>query len=236
MMKNKLILILALVVGLTAAGGIYLYLDSLKKTYQVEGDFVKVVVAKQRIPAKSMINEQMVEIREYPSKYINPQAAIDTKEVLGKIVKSDILTGEQVLRDKLVKEKESNDGLSYLVPPGTRAVTIAVNEVSGIAGQILPGDRVDVLGTFDFQGTLTTLVIQNVPVLSVGQTTDPQAAKGSDGKKAAPSSTLTLQVTPEQMQPLVLCSENASLRLALRSVTDQAILSLPITRINQLVH
>ncbi len=234
-MKNKLILILAVLVGLAAAGGIYMYLDNMKKTYQVEGDFAKVVAASQRIPAKTQVTAQMVEIKEVPTKYINPKAAIDVKEVVGKTVKSEILPGEQVLRDKLATGKESSDGLSYLIEPGKRAVTIAVNEVSGVAGQILPGDRVDVMGTFDFQGILTTLVIQNVPVLSIDQITDASAAKGADGKNRAPASTLTLLVAPEQMQPLVLCSEQASIRLALRAATDNNTLTLPMTRMNNLV-
>lgn len=230
-MKNKLILILALVVGLAAAGGIYFYLDNMQKTYREEGDFVKVVTTKQRIPAKTMITAQMIETKEIPSKYINTDAAVDPKEVIGKTVKSEILPGEQVLRGKLAGAKGSSEGLSYMIEPGKRAVTIAVNEISGVAGQILPGDRVDIMGTFDNQGVLTTLILQNIPVLSVNQTTD----TSGQGEKTS-ARTLTLSVNPDQMQPLVLCSERTSIRLALRSATDNDILNLPMTRMNNLVH
>lgn len=242
-MKNKLILILAVIIGLAAAGGIYLYLKNMEKTYEVNGDFVKVAVARQRIPAKTQITAQMLELKEFPAKYINERAAVDSKEVIGKIAKSDILTGEQVLRDKLAKDKETSDGLSFLLQPGKRAVTIAVNEVSGLAGLVKPGDRVDVLGTFDLQGavgqeksSLTTLLIQNVDVLSTDQSTNPGAGSSPDGKKAAPARTITLSVTPEQAQPLVLCSEKGSIRLMLRPAADQEIIALPSTRMNQLVH
>lgn len=230
-MKNKLILILALVVGLVAAGGIYFYLDNMQKTYREEGEFVKVVTSKQRIPAKTMITAQMIETKEIPSKYINTDAAVDPKEVIGKTVKSEILPGEQVLRGKLAGAKGSSEGLSYMIEPGKRAVTIAVNEISGVAGQILPGDRVDIMGTFDNQGVLTTLILQNIPVLSVNQTTD---TSGQEEKTSA--RTLTLSVNPDQMQPLVLCSERTTIRLALRSATDNDILNLPMTRMNNLVH
>lgn len=243
-MKNKLILILAVIVGLTAAGGIYMFLENMKKTYEVQGDFVKVTVARQQIPAKTQITAQMIELKEIPAKYINERAAVDSKEVIGKIAKSDILTGEQVLRDKLAKDKESSDGLSFLLQPGKRAVTIAVNEVSGLAGLVKPGDRVDVLGTFDLQAavgqeksSITTLLIQNVDVLSIDQSTNPSAGSNQEGKKAAaPAHTITLSVTPEQAQPLVLCSEKGSIRLILRPATDQEIITLPSTRMNQLVH
>lgn len=231
-MKNKIILILALVFGVVAAGGIYFYLDNMQKTYIEEGGFVKVVTAKQRIPAKTMVTAQMIELKEIPDIYVNPRAFVDSKEIIGKTIKSEILPGEQVLRDKVAQGKGSSEGLSYIIEPGKRAVTIAVNEVSGVAGQILPGDRVDVMGTFDNQGILTTLIIQNVPVLSVDQTTD----TSGQGEKKTSARTLTLSVNPDQMQPLVLCSEKTTLRLALRSASDQDILNLPMTRMNNLVH
>lgn len=240
-MKNKIILILAVVVGLVAAGGIYTFLDGLKKTYEVNGDFIKVVTARQRIPARTQVTSQMVELKEIPAKYVNERAAVDINEVNGKIVKSDILPGEQVLRDKLAKDKEDSDGLSFVVQPGKRAVTIAVNQVSGVAGMIKPGDRVDVFGTFDLQGqekaSVNSLLIQNVDVLSVDQSTI-QTSSSQDSKKSTATTgehTITLQVTPEQAEPLILCSEKGTIRLGLRAATDQDAINLPSIRTNQLV-
>jgi len=242
--KNKIILILAVIVGLAAAGGIYTFLDGLKRTYVANGDFVKVVTARQRIPARTQVTPQMIELKEIPSRYINERAAVDINEVTGKIVKSDILPGEQVLRDKLAKDKEDSDGLSFVLQPGKRAVTVAVNQVSGIAGLIKPGDRVDVFGTFDLQGqnqekaSINSLLIQNVDVLSIDQSaiqsTDSQNAKKTT--VSASEHTITLQVTPEQAQPLILCSEKGTIRLGLRPATDQDIIALPSLRANQLVH
>ncbi|OPY55957.1 MAG: SAF domain protein [Pelotomaculum sp. PtaU1.Bin035] len=241
-MKNKLILILAVIVGLVAAGGIYMFLVQMEKTYQVNGNFGKVAVARQRIPAKTQITSQMFELKDMPEKYINERAAVDPKEVQGQIAKSDILPGEQVLLDKLAKDKDASDSLSFLLQPGKRAVTIAVNEISGIAGLVRPGDRVDVMGTFDLQGavgqeksSMTSLLIQNAYVLSTDQSTNPAAGNSQDGKKAAPAHVLTLSVTPEQAQPLILCSEKGSIRLLLRSATDQEIIALPSIKMNQLV-
>jgi pilus assembly protein CpaB len=242
-MKNKIILILAVIVGLAAAGGIYTFLDGLKKTYVVNGDFVKVVTARQRIPARTQVTQQMIELKEIPARYINERAAVDINEVTGKIVKSDILPGEQVLRDKLAKDKEDSDGLSFVVQPGKRAVTISVNQVSGVAGLIKPGDRVDVFGTFDLQGqnqdksSVNSLLIQNVDVLSIDQSAT-QTASSQDAKKSTAATgdhTITLQVTPEQAEPLILCSEKGTIRLGLRAATDQDIIYLPSVRTNQLV-
>jgi pilus assembly protein CpaB len=182
----------------------------------------------------------MIELKEIPAKYVNERVAVDINEVAGRVVKSDILPGEQVLRDKLAKGKEDTDGLSFVVQPGKRAVTVAVNQVSGVAGLIKPGDRVDVFGTFDLQGqekaSINSLIIQNVDVLSVDQSAV-QTASSQDAKKntTAGEHTITLQVTPEQAEPLILCSEKGTIRLGLRSATDQDIINLPSIRTNQLV-
>lgn len=230
-MKNKIILILAVIVGLAAAGGLYVFLENMQKTYQIKGDFVKVVVASQRIPAKTQITAQMIELKDIPSNYVNERAAVDTKEVVGKVLKSEIFPGEQVLRDKLAKDNDPSGGLAFIIPPGRRAVTIAVNEVSGVAGLVRPGDRVDVIATFDpGTGSITTFLIQNVDVLSTDQIT--QASP--EGKTAVTAHTITLSVTPDQAQPLVLCSEKGLIRLALRSATDQDAVDLPGIRLNQL--
>jgi len=241
-LKSKIILLLALLFGLTAAGGTYFFLANIRETYRQSGDFTKVVVARQRIPARTQITAQMIDLKELPAKYINEQAVVDPGETVGKITRAEILPGEQILRDRLVKDKDSMDGLSFLVTPGKRAVTISVNDVSGLAGFLKAGDRVDVLATFDLQGapgqdksSITSMVVQNVDVLSVDQNTS-STPSSPDGKKTPSTRTLTLLVTPEQAQPLVLCSEKGSIRLLLRSATDQEIVALPSVRMSQLVH
>jgi len=242
-MKNKLILILAVIAGLAAAGGVFLYLEKLKQTYEISGDFIKVVTASQRIPAKTRITARMVELKDIPSKYINNRAAVDTKEVIGKIAKLDILPGEQVLRDRVAGDKDAFGDLSFMLQQGRRAVTIPVNEVSGLAGLVRPGDRVDVLGTFDLQGavgyekySITTLLIQDVDVLSVDQSTIPSSGSNQQQKDPVPARTITLSVTPEQAQPLVLCSEKGSIRLILRPAADREPVTLPSIKMDQLVH
>lgn len=241
-MKNKLILILAVVTGLIAAGGIYMYLKDLKEAYQISGDFVQVAVARQLIPAKTQISVQMFELQDLPAKYINEQAAVESKEVLGKVARVDIFPGEQILRNKLAGNKDAADGLPFLLQPGQRAVTIAVNEVSGIAGLVKPGDRVDVMGTFDLQAavgqekfSITSLLLQNAAVLSTDQSIDQTVVNSQGGKKVEPARTITLAVTPEQAQPLILCSEKGTIRLLLRAATDQEMIYLPSIKINQLV-
>jgi pilus assembly protein CpaB len=237
-MKNKMILFAAVIFGLIAAGSIYYYLVNIKDTYRSTSNFTRVVVAGKPIPARTKITAQMVELKDTPSEYINKQALTKPEDVINKVAKADIFPGEQILSGKIAGEGEKADGLSYLLEQGKRAATIAVNEVSGLAGQLKPGDHIDIMGTFDLQGavgqekaTYTSLLVQNATVLSTDQTTENSA---SDKKTAGPR-TITVAVTPEQAQPLILCSEKGTIRVLLRPVTDQDIVSLPSTKTSQLL-
>lgn len=241
-MRPRVLLGFSLVLALVAAVSVYYYLNKLKVTYQQTGNFKQVVVARQRIPARTQITSQMVEVKELPAQYISDLAITDLKEALGKTVKAEILAGEILRREKLASGQDAAEGLAFLVTPGKRAVTVAVNDVSGLAGLLRPGDRVDVLGTFELPGgsgqekaTLTSLIVQNIEVLSVDQALASPGQPVADGKKQIGYRNVTLLVTPEQAQSLVLCSEKGSIRLLLRAPADQDIISLPSLKMQQLV-
>lgn len=116
-----------------------------------------------------------------------------------------------VVAVKKIPAKSSR--LSLMIPRGQRAVTVAVNEVSGISGMLQPGDCVDVLATFD-QNTagqnVTSLFLQNISILAVGQDTEVKEKKGES------KTTVTLLVDPWQAEQLALAEEKGVLRLALR--------------------
>jgi len=241
-MRNKLLLALSLVLALVAGALVYYYLDNLKKTYQQQEDFKAVLVASIRIPAKTLVTSQMLAVKEMPARYITEKAIIDPKEALGKTTKSEILPGEIIREEKLASGKNAADGLAFLIKPGMRAITVAVNDVSGLAGLLRTGDRVDVLGTFDLpaaagqeKASLTSLLVQNVEVLSLDQGLANNQPVGN-GKKQNTYNNVTLMVTAEQAQPLTLCSEKGSIRLILRAPADQDTIYLPSVKIPQLVH
>ncbi len=235
-MKNfrlNIILLLALVCGAAAAYGVFQYLNSVKAFYLEQGDFVQVVVAARYIPPKTQITSPMYTVQEIPAKYVNDDAAVDPKEITGKLTKTAIYPQEQILRSKIVDKDDPPEELAFVIPEGERAVTVAVNEVSGIAGMIRPGDRVDVLVTFDAGSeTITSLLLQNIKVLATDRDMD-AAARG--GKQDKIYQTVTLSVSPRQAQPLVMASEQGSIRLMLRSPADQETEDIPSTRIRDLI-
>lgn len=231
-MRNKLIFILALVFGLLAAFGTFKYLDHLKDTYRVSGNYARVAVATTNIPARTPIQEQMLNFVEMPVEYITAGAIVDPKDAVGKLARTDIYPDEQLLQTKLVSREDPASGLAGKVTPGKRAVTVAVNQVSALAGMVIPGDKVDVAVTFDTQDSsaqsLTSTIIQNIPVLAVDSSIGPT-------QKTEPPGTITLLVTPTQAQELILGTERGSIRLILRSPDDEQAPHVPAARINSLV-
>ncbi len=206
---------------------------------------VKVVVAKENIPRLTRLDETLVEEREIPREFVQPGALGGLKEVLRQVNTAPILKGEQVLGTKLAAYGVET-GLAIKVPKGLRAVTIAVNYVSGLAGLIKAGDLVDVLGTFEFGDTRRSdkrayTVFQDVPVLAVDQNLgiESEAAKAltkaerERGEGALPTgggapigrepkgaASVTLALAPAQVQGLVLAQATGELHLALRSTFE----------------
>jgi pilus assembly protein CpaB len=102
-----------------------------------------------------------------------------------------------------------------------RAVTVRVNDVSGLAGFVLPGMRVDVLVTGNppaGKGTVTVTPLQNMVVLSAGTVLQPDT-KG----QAIQTATVTLLATPEQAEMLTLANSEGRIQLVLRNGSDQNI-------------
>lgn len=108
--------------------------------------------------------------------------------------------------------------MTYVVPQGHRAVSVAVNEVAGVAGFITPNDRVDVIVTTQIPGndreSISKIILENIPILATGQVTDQK-----EGKPVVVP-TVTLDLLPEDAEKLVLSASKGSLQLLLRNITD----------------
>jgi pilus assembly protein CpaB len=142
-------------------------------------------------------------------------------QLSGRVLRVAMTKGEVLLPAKLAQEGLAG-GLSAVVPAGYRAMTVRVDEVVGVGGFVQPGDRVDVLVTISKapfnQDPVSRLVLQNLPVLTVGE----KLEDGEGGKaKRHKVTVVTLQVNPEEGERLALISAEAKIVLALRSQGDQ---------------
>ncbi len=222
--------------GLIAAALFYVYLGQVEEKYRPD-DLVTVVKAAQPISADEVIKSDQLMTEEVPARYAHPNGVRDASEAVGKISTGDIAAGEEIIKEKLVGEKEKVARLAYNIPLNKRAIAIGVNEIAAVSFNIQPGDHVDVIATIDIETpgssgdpATTVLILQDIEVLSVG-------VKGAAADKENPGAvnTLTLAVTPEQARPLVLASERGSIRLMLRSPVDDSKYSLPAYKINNFI-
>ncbi len=189
------------------------------------------IVAAQPLPMGSVISPESVKIVEVPDKLF-PKGGFSRKEdVLERPVISPIEPDEPVVEARIAA-KGSGVGLGPMIPPGMRALSVRVNDVVGVAGFVLPGMRVDVLVTGhppDREDTVTTTVLQNIPVLSAGQSIQADA-KGQPINTAV----VTLLVSPPQAEALTLANSEGHIQLVLRNSTDQQVASTSGRRLREL--
>lgn len=215
-------MVVSLILGLITSTVAYVYVKNLARPAQQPSVRAteSVVVALQAIPARTVITQEMVAGREYPREAVHPGALRRLSEAVGQITVEEIEAGEQVLKARLLGPNETL-GLTRVIPEGHRAVTVAVNEVAGVAGFVKPGDRVDVLCTIPGVGnepSRTSTVLQDVLVLAMAQDME----RDKDGKPKVTTSA-TLAVTPDGAQKLALAEEVGVLRLALRPLVSEKV-------------
>jgi pilus assembly protein CpaB len=214
-LSSKGLLVVALVMSLVTALLVYNYLKSLS-TQTTPRDGVAVVVAKAAIVAKTRITAEMVKTVKIPADYVQPGAITDPAKVVGVTARENIVAGEQITGRLLLLEGKSV-GFTGLIPQDKRAVTVAVSEVTGVAGFVKPGDRVDVIVTFDQNvvGDHTSkVVLQNLAVLAANRETE--TGTGESRKENVKGNVVTLAVTPAEAAQLALGEEKGKIRLALR--------------------
>jgi pilus assembly protein CpaB len=216
MTRKRLLLIGVLAVGLGAISSVLVY-RRLESALANATPGVNVVVAAQDVQVGAKIGESDVRVVKYPVENLPPRVFRDKAPVVGRGVVVPIGKGEFVVPDKLALEN-SGAGLSALIARGMRAVALRVNDVSAVAGFVVPGTRVAVLVTGNPVGSSerqTVTVLQNVPVLATGQRTE-RTASGDPQN----SSVVTVLVSPEDSEKLALASQEGRIQLVLRNPLD----------------
>ena len=228
LMANSRPLIIAIAFGLIAVVLVYVYVRQVKTQAATnEVKMVTVVRATQNIPPRQTITEDMVEEISVPETYAPADAVTQSDEILGKVSTTAIYQ-QQVLMNVMFKEETQLEDLSRMLKEGELAVTVGVTEVSGLGGNLKPGDKVDVMVTIlnnDEVGVASTFsVLRDISVMAVGQDigfTGSSQGDSTNGSTSEPvSKSVTLRVNPKQAEQLSLASEVGSLRLALRYPDD----------------
>jgi pilus assembly protein CpaB len=173
-----------------------------------------IVVARSALRFGSDLTRGSLRELPWPADTV-PKGAFGTIEKLmaggARIALAPLQENEPILQAKITGPGQRAT-LSAIIDEGKRAVTVRVNDVNGVAGFVLPGDRVDVLMTRTArQGDgSTTVILQGVRVLAVDQMADERADK-PDVAKA-----VTIEVDTTAAQKIALAASLGSLSLVLR--------------------
>ncbi len=209
---------LSLVLALVITGIFYQIALRAGGSNKRNNDMRDLVAAAQPLPIGATIKPNQVKITRVPADMFPKGGFSKSEEVIDRPVISNVLLDEPILEGRLAA-RGSGSGLAPMIPAGMRAVSVRVNDVVGVAGFVLPGMRVDVLVTGrppNYEGTITTTVLQNIQVLTAGQTLQPE----SHGK-AINTPVVTLLVTPAQAETLTLAGSEGHIQLVLRNSVDQ---------------
>jgi pilus assembly protein CpaB len=188
------------------------------------------VVAVRALPLGSVVAADAVRLRGIPESMFPAGGFSRLEDVIDRPVTSNIQADEPVLEARIAA-RGSGIGLAPLIPPGMRAISVRVNDVVGVAGFVLPGMRVDVLVTGQASNhpeTMTRTVLQNIGVLSAGQTIQ------NDGKNAISTPVVTLLVTPEDAEALTLANIEGRIQLVLRNSSDLVLANPRGRQLNEL--
>jgi pilus assembly protein CpaB len=195
-----------------------------------------VVVAALPIERGVVLKAPMLKVVSYPNDAV-PQGAFKTVAELAGGANGRTALRAMGANEPVMAEKLSGSGgkanLSVTLTPGMRAVSIRSDEVLGVAGFALPGDRVDILltrtiGNGGAATTITQVLAENAQVVGVDQSSDLQA------DKPVVARAVTVEVTPDQAQAISLAHAVGTISLSLRQVSDHEALTRKATTVAEL--
>ena len=177
---NRVYLVLAVVAALIAAVLVFAALnggsgdssgvDTIATT--------KVVVAPQGIPANTRITAEMLEIKFLPTDEVNAEAFTAPSQVIDRVATEEVAAGDQIV--PILVSRSAGEGVSFVVQPGYRAISVEVREVVIAGGNLEPGDHVDIIGIFEVADVAAANDLLAVLGLSYEVTAPPGPATGAE--------------------------------------------------------
>jgi pilus assembly protein CpaB len=186
-----------------------------------------VLVAAADLPAGSFVRAEQLRWQEWPE-VATPESYVvegsgGPADLEGTVLRRPMVAGEPVLTPNLVKPGDRGF-LAAVLDPGMRGVSVPIDEASGNAGLIFPGDRVDLILTQTLTGQdqatgprrVSETILEDVRVIAMGRRL--RNEEGDEGTSASQIRTTTLETTPEAAERVALVTELGKLSLSLRSL------------------
>lgn len=159
--------------------------DDEKAAEKPQTNLVQVVAAKQDIPERTVVKEDMLKVVEVPSELVPEGAFRDVADAVDHPTSTAIQQGDIVTSRKVYVDIRMA-GFTGIIPPDCRAVTIPINDITGVSGFAHPGDYVDIMiisGTKE-NGINGRIILQDVLLLGINRTADlPNTPTGDSSQK-----------------------------------------------------
>jgi len=232
---------------------VFFYINLEKQKIKDEyGTEVVVVVASRDITELAEIKADMLTTKVVPKNFAQPGSNGDPRTFEGAVAAAPIREGEQVLLTKIYL-KGTDTGIASQIAIHHRAISVPVNDVTGITKLLKPGDRIDLVANVQYQGDEGTLsevktMLQNVHVLAVGEQIqnnipaifEEDAVTGQRFAKNIRASrnysTITIEVNPVDAQKVIYVIESGvQLYLTLRNPVDRLVASIPTMTVDEVL-
>ncbi len=237
--RRTVILIAAVLIGAIAAYALYNYVNGVEDRAYQNAKRVQVFVVKQPIakgtPGDQAVGDKLVQAGQIPQEFRPATAITDTAVLNGKVALTNLVPGQVVVDGMFVDQATAFVTFSERIPVDQVAVTVSVDQVHGVAGLLVPGDKVNLMVVLSPQlaalaggtpgappaaaangqdGDATVRYLyQNVEVLAIGQTA--AADVGATEAPANPGSGLiTFNVPPDAAQRIALAGTDLYMTLA----------------------
>ncbi len=207
-------LFLALLLALAIAG-----LSARRLLQETQVQSIAIAVAARPLLSGSHLERSGITWVAWPARLLPAHAMSDPDHLEGRYLRMPVAQGMPIL-DSALAPAGSHGGLSTIISPGQRAMTVRVNEVVGVAGFALPGNFVDVLVNSpaadhaSASRSISKIVLEHILVLAIAQEAN------TDETRPHVVNAVTLEVTPRQAEVLDLARNIGSLSLVLRNQDD----------------
>jgi pilus assembly protein CpaB len=215
---NSRRLLVALLLALAISGAVTLFITrKLNLRNSARSHVQHVVAAAHALDAGDVPKAEDLALIDWPQSIALPNGFTKISDVAGRALIYPV-AASQPITDSYLAAPGSGIGLTTKIPEGMRATSVKSDEIVGVAGFLFPGSHVDVMVTFRSDGLptpATQIVLQDVEVLTVGQKLQPDPQGKPENVNV-----VTLLLTPEDAQKLVLASTQGSIQFVLRNGAD----------------
>lgn len=223
-MKSRLtMVVVAVILAALATLGVMIYIQGVRAQIKEESTPVKVVVSRQAIAkgtsAETMKAQNLIEVQRIPKRYVAEGVFSDLSQLDDQITAVDLSTREQLTNTKLTKKSQA--GLSNQIPEGLVAISVPVDEVTGVSGKVEQGDRINIIASFSpgpGGADISKTLLQNIEVLFIssdGMGTKNSTGVGKSSTQGSQKRTMVLAISPDNAEKLVFAEEKGTVWFSL---------------------